>query len=152
MSLDAVVQNTREYIVDTGSRYVFYVPTMRFLEKVVVGSNNERIKDNLLAATVTTLFIGYAGTLCRRGIAHLTQTTQDSPVSQKKFVERTAGVIAGTAGYLGVMWFSDASFNEAGLGTALALTLTLTTGYPYGQFNDWVRRRTGLSPILHKGD
>ncbi len=146
-----LVEQAKEYLVDTSSRIFFYVPAIGVWEKFVVDMENEEVlKSRVMAIAINSIGVGKAHTLCRKGLAKLTKTNEDSSKRRKQIVDFTSGLIVGLTSYSAVLYLADVSFEEGLNAVPFALAFTSLTGNFYGRFNDWYRKLLGYEGILHK--
>lgn len=155
MKLEDKLSNVKdkvvEYLVDTSSRILFYVPAIGVWEKFVVGMENEEVlKSRGMAVLINAVGVGKLHTLCREYLAKLTKTDQNSSIRRKQIVDFVSGLIVGLLSYSAVLYLADVSLSEGLTATPFAMAFTCLSGNLYGKFNDWYRQKFNYSPILNK--
>jgi hypothetical protein len=140
-----------EYLVDTSSRILFYVPTIGVWEKFVAGMENEEVlKSRGMAVLVNAVGVGKLHTLCRKYLAKLTKTDENSSPRRKSVVDFASGLIVGLSSYSAVLYLADVSLQEGLTAMPFAMAFTCLSGNIYGRFNDWYRQKFNFPPILNK--
>ncbi len=146
-----VKDKIKEYLVDTSSRIIFYVPVIGVWEKFVAGMENEEVlKSRSMAILINAVGVGKLHTLCRKYLAKLTKTDENSSPRRKQVVDFTSGFIVGISSYSAVLYLAGTSLQEGITATPFAVAFTCLSGNVYGKFNDWYRQKFNYPPILNK--
>ena len=149
--LDNLKDKASEYLVDTSSRILFYVPAIGVWEKFVAGMENEEVlKSRGMAILINAVGVGKLHTLCRKYLAKLTKTDENSTTRRKQAVDFASGLIVGLSSYSAVLYLADVSLQEGLTATPFAMAFTCLSGNIYGKFNDWYRQKCNYPPILNK--
>lgn len=137
--------------MDTSSRILFYVPIIGVWEKFGAGMENEEvIKSRSMAVLINAMGVSKLHTTCRKYLAKLTKTDEDSSQRRKKLVDFTSGFIVGLSSYSAVLYLADVSLQEGLVASPFTVALTCFSGNLYGEFNDWYRQKFNYPPILNK--
>lgn len=148
---DPASSTIKNYLVDTSSRILFYVPIIGIWESFVAGMENEEVlRSRSLAVVFNMAGVGRLHTLCRKGLAKLTGTNESSSELKKQSVDFSAGLSVGFTTYCAILLYAGASLSEGTRAIVFGLAYNCLTGSLYGKFNDWWRCKFNLPAILHK--
>ncbi len=146
-----IKNKAEEYLVDTSSRILFYVPAIGIWEKFVAGMENpEVLKSRGMAFLINSIGVGKLHTVCRKYLAKITKTDENSSKKRKRLVDFASGFIVGLSSYGVVLHFAGVSLKEAIVAAPFAIGFTCLSGNSYGKFNDWYRQKFNYPPILNK--
>ncbi len=148
---DPAGSRIRNYLVDTSSRILFYVPIIGMWESLVAGMDNEEVfRSRMLAVIFNMVGVGRLHTLCRKELAKLTGTDENSSKLKKQGVDFSVGLTVGFTTYCAILLYAGASLSEGAKAIIFGLPYNCLTGNYYGKFNDWWRRKFNLPAILYK--
>ncbi len=146
-----VANSVKNYLVDTSSRLLFYVPIIGIWESLVAGMENEEVlRSRGLAIIFNLAGVGRLHTLCRKGLAKLTETSENSSKIKKQCIDFSAGLTVGFSTYCAILLYSEASLSESAKAIIFGLAYNCLTGNFYGKFNDYFRRKFNLPAILYE--
>jgi len=141
MGLEAIIRHVKdrggEYLVDTSSRILFYVPLVGVWEKYV--ADDEVLKSRAMGILINVLGIGKIHSSTRRLFAKWSHTDEHSTPRRKQVVDFSSGVVVSLTSYSAVLYIADVSLDEGLAAAPFAVSFACLSGSYYGKFNDRYR-------------
>ncbi|MFH1317015.1 MAG: L-alanine exporter AlaE [Candidatus Woesearchaeota archaeon] len=141
-------EKVKEYLVDCTATSLFYNTLFLANETLIAGMEWDEIGKSRALGTLIHYTLGRVQGKARDYMARLTHTNEDSSAFRKFASDTLASLMVQVPCYTTVVYLSGADAKEMATAVGVGALIGMSTGRPFGYFQDKFRSLCGSKPAI----